>query len=280
MSTTEAPRKMRAHVGSVTLSLGLASTLGSLFTTEEDNEEKFHLVCPDCTAPAAFLAQKYVCTENAKHGPFVKGEARSGQNEDGKIVVIDKAKLDEARASILPPRELELQVHSRNDVEAHTFSKGNVYVFQPTGKSTFYGVLRDILTVRRDIVLLAKMNLRNHDKMVMVDLENGQLVVREMMWPADCRPFPQIVTPPATKKELAQIEMLLDASLEPFDPAEYAKNSRARVTAVIEEAVNGPAPKGKKKAAPKLEDTDLEDLIAASIAQAQAKKKKPVKKAS
>lgn len=275
--TATKPVTERAYIGNVTLSIGMVSTLGNLFTVTRTNagkEEAFKTVCPECASPTEFLSQKYVCNENAKHGPFVLDEVRYGRMDGDKLVVTDTQKVKDARTSVLPEKALELQVHLREEVAGRTFPKGNVYVFRPTGKSPFYGILVDLLQKRPDIILLAKTNMRKVDHLVQVDLEFGQLVVREMIWPADTKEFGPVEMTPASSKLVAQAEMLIDASIEPFDPAEYAKDSRARIAAVIEEA-SGSAPKGtSKKKAQKLEETDMAELLAQSIAAKKTTRKK------
>lgn len=268
--TATKPAKMNAYASNVTLSIGMLSTLGTLYTvavTNAGKEEEFHLVCPDCTTPGEFLRQRYACTENPKHGPFVPDETKSGRLEDGKMVVLDRETVQEARSSIMPDKELDLQVHLRSEVEGHTWAKGNLYVFQPSGKSPLYGILKDVLRKRPEIVLLAKTSLRHHDKVVLVEFEGDQLVVREMLFPEDSREFAAVETDRSSPKLIAQAEMLIDASLEKFDPDEYKKDSRARIKAVVEEAAGQAPKKGAKKAAvKKLEETDLSELIAQSIA--------------
>ena len=185
---------------------------------------------------------------------------------------VDRDAVKEARASVLPDKELELQVHNRAEVEAATFPKGNAYVFVPKGKSVLPPILLELLKKRRDLCLIAKTNLRKADHLVMVDVElNDQLVIREMMWPEDMKHFPQVETEKIDKKNLTMAETLLEASVEPFDPKEYAKDSRARVAEIVDAAAGG-ATSPTKKAAKKKDTTqqDLSALLEAAIAAKKA----------
>jgi non-homologous end joining protein Ku len=188
------------------------------------------------------------------------------------IVKVSRDAVVAARKSVLPQKELSLQVHSREEVEKHTFPKGNAYVFMPTGSSPLAGILLDILKKRPDICLIAKTNLRNADHLVMLDVElNDQLVVREMMWPEDMKHFPAVSHDKTTPKLLAQAEMLLEASIEPFDDNEYKKDSRERITTLVEDAASGKAPsKTAAKAKKKDAEQDLSALLEAAIAAKKA----------
>lgn len=262
----------KVHVSDVSLSIGMLSTLGGIYTIPKPNagaEEAVKLVCPDCNEPHEFPSQKYTCNENPSHGPYAQGDMAAGRKIGDKIVKVDRDAVQAARASVLPSKELELQVHSREEVEQHTFPKGNAYVFVPSGKGPLAAILVDLLKQRRDLCLIAKTNLRNADHLIMVDVElNDQIVLREMMWPEDMKSFPAVVHDRPKASLVAQAEMLLEASMEPFVATEYAKDSRARVAAVVEEAASGQvvtktAVKRKKKD----EEQDLSAILEAAIAQ-------------
>lgn len=278
VDTAMKPTADRAYAGNVTLSIGMLSTLGNLYTVTRTNagqEESFKTVCPECKGPTETLAQKYVCKEDDTHGPFDLADVRYGRFEGDKLIVVDTDKMKEARASIMPEKALELQVHLREEVEGKTFARGNgVYVFKPTGKSPFYGILVELLKKRPDVILLAKTNLRNHDHFVQVDLESGLLVVRDMMFPEDVKDIAPVPVEAISSKLFAQAEMLLDASIEKFEVDEYNKDSRARIAVMVEEATSS-APKGaSKKTVKKLADTDMEELLSQALAATKSKKKK------
>lgn len=276
MAIPDKPKADRAYISGVTLSIGMLSTNGNLHVITKPNvnkSEAVHRLCPECTAPTQFASQRYVCNDDPSHGPFAYSDTAVGKEIDGTIVILDADKVAEARQSVLPAKELALQVHRRADVERHTFAKGNAYVFMPTGSSPLYGILLEILKKRRDLALVAKTNMRKTDHIIMVDVEmNDQLVVREMMWPEDMKEFPTIEREPASEKLLGQAEMLMDASVEDFIPDEYRKDSRERIAALVEEASGATPTTAAKAAKPKAtKEDDLSALIEAAIAEKQRK---------
>lgn len=274
----------RSYQSGVTLSIGMLSCIGNLYTLKTDNDEKVKSVCPTCDEPHQFMSQRMICNEDGAHGPFEYADCHWGQMDgDKSITKVDKAEIEEARKSKLPEKELELRVYRRDDVERHTFPTGNSYAFRPDGSSKLYGVLVDVLNARPDLCFVAMANLKNRDHIVMVDVELGnQLVVRDMIWPEDMKPQPHIEYEyPDNFK--AQAVMLLDASLEDFVPADYTKAARERLATVIAEAraAEGTTTKAtsrKKKAPATKDDSALADALAASLA--AAKKKPAQKKAS
>lgn len=262
----------------------MLSCIGNLYTmivTNADKDETVKSVCPTCTSPTEFLGQRLICKQDKDHGPFERADVLWGQLDgDKKIVKVDKAKIDAARASQRPEKEMELRVHRRDDVRAATFPSGNSYVFRPEGSSKLYGILVDVLKERPDLCLVSCTNIRNKDHVVMVDLAlNDQLVVRDMIWPEDMTEQPTIEYDyPANMK--AQATMLLDASVEDFVLADYKKEARERVVATIEEARGVPATSKKPSAkkAVKSDDDSLAQALEAAIA--SAKKKPAAKRAS
>lgn len=277
------PNPYGRNMADVTLELGLISFSGATYTIKDAGEgakAEVHSVCPTCTTPKTFMGARLVCLDNPKHGPFEKAEIMYGQQVGDKIVVLTPEQIDEARTSILPAAVLQLQVHERADVEAHTFPAGNAYVFVPKGPSMPYGLLITLLKERRDLCLIAKTNLRKKDHLMMVDVElNGQLVLREMMWPEDMKSFDTPVVD-VDEKTLNLGTTLLESMVTPFDPAEYRTDSRARISELVATAAGAKKTRGKKAPAAASQPADnLLSLLEAAVA-ARPKKTTRTRKAS
>jgi non-homologous end joining protein Ku len=274
----EKPSSDRAFSSDVTLSIGMLSVNGDLQTIPKPNSGKSDLksVCPKCETPEHFMNSKLVCADNPAHGTFAQSEIKKGRQVGDKIVVVDATAVKDARKSELPEKTLNLQVHARADVEKNTFPMGNAYVFSPKGSSPFAAVLMDIIRARPDIALIAKTNLKQVDHLMMLDVEMGQLVVRDLIWPEDMKTFSAPAFPAIPDKDreklAKQAETLLEVSIEPFDRDEYKKDSKARVEAVVADATNGVIPDTKKAAKKQAKDTsaDLSAMIDAAIKAAKA----------
>lgn len=272
----------RSYMSKVTLAIGPMSQQGNLYTVLKTNageEEKTHMTCPDCDSPVEFLEQQYRCKDDSTHGPFAPADAARGKmvsQPDGseKIVKVDVDAIKSAKESLRPAGEFDLQVHNRSDVEAHTFARGNCYVFTPTGKGVLYGMLVELLKKRTDIALVSKTNMRKTDHLIQVELGmNGQLVIREIVWPEDAKEFAPVQYEKPSQKNMDMAEMLINAAMEDFLPEEYIKEDRTRVAEVIEEAASGqPAKKPSKRKVKQEADADLSDLLAEALAAVKAKK--------
>lgn len=260
-------------VSKVTLTLGLVTIPGGIYSvTRTDDTDKFHLTCPDCKSPTQHVAQRYVCQENPKHGPFAQADCLYGKEADGKIVTFSQEKVKEARASVLPKSELVLQIHPRDQVEAATFPAGSVYVFQPTVANNAFEALADEIKKRRDLVFLVKYALRDHDHLSMLDFENGQLVVRDLVWPEERKEFSPVVISPPTKVVRTMMESLVEAVTEDFVPDEYTKEAKVRITTMVAETSAG-APQGASpKKVKKLAEDDLAALLEQSVGLVKTRK--------
>lgn len=272
----------RAHMSKVTLAIGPMSQQGNLYTvlrTNAGEEEKTHMTCPDCDGPTEFLEQRYSCKDDDSHGPFLPAECSKGKKvsqEDGseKIVKVDPDAIKTAKESLRESGEFDLTVHKRSDVEAHTFPRGNCYVFTPTGKGVLYGMLVELLKKRTDIALISKTNMRKTDHLVQVELGmNDQLVIREIVWPEDAKGFAPVQYEKPSQKNMTMAEMLIDGAMEDFNPADYVKEDRQRVTEAIEEAASGsPVKKPSKRKAKAEAQEDLTALLVAALEAQQQKK--------
>lgn len=281
--TKEKPVKSeRAHMSKVTLAIGPMSQQGNLYTVLKTNageEEKTHMTCPDCDGPTEFLEQRYQCKDDDTHGPFLPAECSKGKKvpqADGteKIVKVDPAAVKAAKESVREVGEFDLMVHKRSDVEAHTFPRGNCYVFVPTGKGVLYGMLVELLKKRTDIALIAPTNMRKTDHLIQVELGmNNQLVIREIVWPEDAKEFAPVQYKKPSVKNMTMAEQLIDGAMEDFDPANYVKEDRVRVAEMIEEAANGtPVKKPSKRKVKAEADEDLTALLVAALEAQKTKK--------
>jgi len=248
----------------------MVSVGGDLLTLTVPNagrEERFKLACPTCRTPTS-LKQGYTCEKG--HGPFSISECdRMHENDEGAMVKVTADEASEASASILPDRELALQVHLRDEIIARTYPSGNAYLFRPKGTAPLYGILLDILAERPDIALVAKTNLRHNDKFVQVDRGlNGQLIVRELIWPQDMKQFeaPEYAYDPKYRKQALD---LIEASVEPFDPEQYRRDAADRIAAIVAEAT-GSQPKQTSRR--KKNEDDLGDSLLTAIEVAKKKK--------
>lgn len=267
MAGTKSPSH-RAYVSDVTISVGPMEVVGDIIppkVANADKAEAFKSICPEC-AEAYPVKQQYVCTEDATHGPFAIGDCAKAQEHDGVFVRVSADEVADARASVLPPKQLILNVHSSADLHDSVLESGNSYVFRPKSTGQFYGVLLDFLAKNTDLVFVGEVNLRGKDKLVKIERGlNNQLLLVELVWPEDLKEF-EAPTYEYKDSLLTMTEKLLTSIVTPFDPEEYHKDSRDRIAALVEATKNGeeaPVTKSKPKAS---SDDNLEAMLEAALA--------------
>lgn len=262
----------RAYSSGVTIRLGLVTMSGDLLTLTQPNSSKkdgSRMVCPQCRT-ARPVTQRYVCEHNDKHGPFRPDEVDRALTDptSGELQKVDTLALDEAKKSVLPDKDIDIQVHRREDVTECTYPSGHAYLFRPNHADGMYSILLDYIPQHPELIFVAKTAIKRSDKFVQLDVGlNGHMLVRELIWPEDMKVF-DAFRGTYKDKEMQLAENLIDESTDDFDPEEYRKDSRARIAELAE----APAPKaGKKKATKKDEDATVSTLEAAL---ANVKKKK------
>lgn len=264
---SDKPAVERAYASGVQISLGLVNMLGELVTLKVPNAgkgEQFSYVCPKCDEPHK-LSQKYLCNDDPSHGPYSISECDRGKEVDGKMVRFTTEQVSATKASVLPEKTFALQIHHRADIENATYPSGNAYLFRPTGNLPFYMLLREMIRRRPELMFVAKANLRKSDSFVQVDLGlDGQLMIRELVWPEDMKTFEAPAEEAVDEKFVAQFDQLVEALIsDEFNAEEYKKDSRLRIAELVESG--GTEPSGTVAKPPA---QDLTQLLEAALAAA------------
>lgn len=261
-------------VANLAISFGLVNFTGKLYKPAVKNDdESLKLVCPVCVSP---MTQEYTCPNG--HPNLLPAETgRAKKMDDDTLVLLTPEQIEKAKESKLSKGELEIHIHPMEEIADVLVGSNLTYVFTPTGNPMSMGLLLDIITAHPELAFIGMLNLRSDKLMRLLPGMNGQLLVQEVEWPGDVKEFetPEYEYPDKLRD---QAETLIASLVEPFDPADYTKESREAMLAAVAEANSGvPAP--AKKPAKKADD--LADALAASLAATAKKpaKKAPVKKA-
>jgi len=272
--------KDRAYQKGVALVLGIMEVTGDLVSakvTGAGSEEKFVSLCPECVAlndggyPGT-VKQFYRCMESG-HSDHTMGDLAKGkENDDGEIIPLTKEQVELAKGSELEANVLELNVHRLSDVRDSTFQSGTSYVFRPANGGKLYPVLVNILKQDPELVFIGMMNLRKNDKLIQVTLGlNDQLVLQELVWPEDLKSFEdQQIEVKNSLLETAK--SLLEQSVTEFQPEDYRKGSRKRLSDLVSWVTTGGAPSDQPVAevSATKSDDDLEAVLLAALAAKKA----------
>ena len=191
------------------------------------------LVCPTCETEGNLhpLKQRYLCEHDASHGPFGKADAGTAIQIDGELRAAPAEAVTEARQLEGERGVIDLSVHPAAQVEAHTFSSGNIYRLRPTGNESHYGLVAE-LARNRDIAFLCEVTNKGATLLYRLIERDGALVLTELVRPervTETDPLPDVSFDP---KLLATGESLVTSLDEPFDPAAFEDRRKARLEAM------------------------------------------------
>lgn len=289
MTATVERASKRPYVKDLVVQFGLLSSKTSLLTPSVPNAKKaeqFHKACPTCgTANPHRVRQRYVCSDDPEHGPFMPDELLTCTEIDGNVVIVDAEAVEAAKASDLPEKLLELRSHPYQPEK--TFASGSAYVLIPSSPNDkFYAVLLQLIDddglVRTETgpkMLVGEVALRKGtEAFVRVERWGGHLVLRQLLRPEDVDSFPEIDAGVETKMvDLAR--QLVDAQAEEFDPEAYRADVRERLAAVVAAAQDGEVLVPAHEAREQQSTEDLMAALEAAVAVAQKPARKTKAKA-
>lgn len=264
---------VRAAANDVTVALGMVQMRGGLYSPLVPNakkEEGFKLACPSCDPPTK-PDQKYVCPECGSQS--TNSECKRALPDFSAFV--DPNAISEAKASEMEKNFLTITVHSAKDVAEQTFPGEKTWIFRPKDKASteVYSAFLTTLSALDGQVLMGQMNFgeKMGEKLVRLDVQNGELVLQELVRPEDRLDLPPAETVDVSAANLTMIEALIAATEEPFDAEDYRSQARERIVALKAEAAGGTAPvPGKPASAPKAQDLSV--ALEAALAAARAKR--------
>jgi non-homologous end joining protein Ku len=191
------------------------------------------LVCPTCEAAGELqpLKQRFLCQHDAGHGPFGKADAGTAVEIDGELQAVTPEAVAEVKKLDGERGVIELTVHPAADVEAHTFSSGNIYRLRPTGNEAHYGL---VLNLVHDHTKAFVCEVTNKGATLLYRLveRDGMLLLTELVRPeriTDLFPLPDVSF---DWRLLATGESLVESMCEPFFPDDWADRRKAKLIAL------------------------------------------------
>lgn len=226
----------KATASDVTVSLGLVSFPVDLVPatrskSTKSTEASTKMVCPTC-APKTLnpLQQRYVCSGDASHGPFGKGDAVTALVVDGVLHLPTRGLVAEAVEAQGVRGNIELTVYPAVQVEAHTMPSGNIYRLRPRANPEHYALVLE-LAGDRDVAFLGEVTLKGVTKLYRVVTRDGGLVLTELVRPSEFH-VPEPVDVAFDPKLLAPGRLLVESLVEDFDPGAFADRRKERLAAL------------------------------------------------
>ncbi|TDC40404.1 Ku protein [Micromonospora sp. 15K316] len=211
------------------ISFGLVSIAVKLYAATEEKTVRFRQVHRDDNGR---IGLRRFCDDCGGEVAY-EDVAKAYELDDGRVIAIS----DEDLAGLPPPpmRTIEVLKFVRTeDVDPILYNR--TYFLEPDDVAILpYTLLRDAL---RDSsrVAIAKVALRQVERLAAIRVRHDMLLLHTMMWPDELREpeFPFLDTPltvPAS--ELARTTSLLDAMTERFDANGLRDEFRAALLALI-----------------------------------------------
>lgn len=252
----------KTYAKNVTISLGLASSVGSLKPLRSsERADSFNTLCPGCLEEgiATRVEQRYICSRN--HGPFLPGDCQNkGKQVGDELIPLSQEDIDAIRELSESNNQLSLNVHPADQV--NMIPTGKAYAFLPhSTNDPFYGVLKDLVS-EPDLVFMGTFIQRGRENVYRLAIQNDILVLAEL-----CRPNEMYEYAPVEAeydpKYLRMAITLVEGIKSDFDPELYIDRTFERLETVLAAKDSGTPIPARPKPAEKLDD--IEAALRASL---------------
>lgn len=262
------PTGQRAGASDVEVSIGMLSARFDLVPTGRPNkvsDGQVRMVCPDPShGTPVRVEQRYHCPDG--HSTLPADTLRARETDDG-LVYVDKDAVAAAKTGGKDTGVLDLSVFPAAQVDGEVLPAGLTYRLRPakvkkkvTDNSVkMYGAWRDLVKARPDVVLMGRLLLRGQLGLWRLGVWGDQLILEQVVHPADLAERDTIDVPSASTDKLSTF---VDAHLEEWDPDAVAFDVKAAVDAVVAQAEGRP----EGVSAPVADDFDLDALLEKAMA--------------
>lgn len=248
---------------SVTLLGGLMTLKVDVLPCRKAEETvKFSLICPEEVEPTKPV-QMYVHPDDvdSTKGPvrmWKVSECERAREIDGILHRVTAEEIEAAKETLIEKGEIDLAVYRAAEVEATTRPSGALYRLRPKAVPQVYAMLVD-LVADPDLAFIGEMTNRDVQRMYRLTSWNGALLLQEMVRPGEfydaedySHPYPDAL--------LGKMQEAVTATIEDFDPEQYANFLRDRAEA-LDAAKRDPNAKPAPKKVEKPKDS-VDDLMA------------------
>ena len=249
-------------IDTATIAFGLVSIPVKIYSTAEPSQEvHFHLVHEGC---GERLKQQYVCP---KHGKVERDEMIKGfEITKGNVVEMTKEELKALEA--VSSDEIALAEFVPATAVDPLFIEKSYYLGPGKGGDRAYRLFRDAIE-DSELVGIAAYSARGKQYIVMVRPFEDGLVMHQLRYPDEIKPWSQIPVgklPKAAPAELSLASKVIDQlAHKDFDPSQYTDEVKARVRKLIAQKAKTGEITVPESAPEKPEVTDLMAALKASL---------------
>lgn len=243
MSATTA-LKVKSYCDDFTIQLGPMETSGRLLPIHNSaptKEVQFLSVSPE----GQKVSQRYIDDDG---NLFLPKELKKGvKNEAGNIVIVDPETVKKAKQSPLPKNVVNLTVHYEDECWDKMFPAKSqvVYLFDPNTEHPAHGPkwrkwhdMFVAILADTNKTFIGYCNLQNNEGLFRVLNWRGHLLIQKQTPPAELFEYDDVESS-VSPEEIAGVTKLIEKLASPFDAADYADQTKARITNLQEAVVDG-----------------------------------------
>ena len=243
------------------ITFGLITIPVGLYTAVEDRDISFHLLSAEDGARIRYKRVSAETGDEVDWDDIVKGY----EYQEGHYVTFTHEELEQIPSDSLHSIEV-VQFVSSEEIDPIGMER-SYYVAPDTGGIKAYSLLIEALE-KSNRVGLAKVTIREKERLCQLWPREGVLVLETMNWPDEIRipNFEQLDDPPKpSKDELAMAEQLIDQLTSDYDPERFHDTYRERLEEAIEAKIEGDEVQLAEERAEPAEVTDLMEALRASV---------------
>jgi DNA end-binding protein Ku len=253
------PSRRALWKGAITF--GLITVPVGLYSAVEERDVHFHLL--DSRDGSRIRYQRV----NAKTGKEVDRSdiVKGYEVEKGRYVTFTEEELD--RIPAVSFRTIDVVQFADADQIDPVYFQSAYYLAPEESGVKAYALLAQALA-ESGRVGLAKITLRDKERLAVLRARDGVIVLETMNWPDEIRepPFDMERKPPVSTKEVQMAQRLIDELTDDFDPGRFEDEYRQRLEQAIQSKVKGDEISvAAEEASPSEEVSDLMEALRASV---------------
>jgi DNA end-binding protein Ku len=250
------------------ITFGLITIPVGLYTATEDRDISFHLLSGKDKSRIEYKRVSAKSGREVEWDDIVKGF----EYETGKYVVFTPEEIEQIKPE--SSRAIDVvQFVEAPEIDPIYFDRS--YFVAPTKVAVKAYTLFMRALAESDRVAIAKVAIREKERLCALRVRDDVLVLETMNWPDEIREpkFEQLKTRArVSPDELKMARLLIDQLTGEFDPAKFADSYRERLEDAIDAKINGEEITVATAAAPSAKVTDLLEALRASVEQTKAKR--------
>jgi DNA end-binding protein Ku len=243
------------------INFGMVTIPVKLYSATEERDVTFHLVHK---TDGARIVEKRFCSAENKEVEW-DDIARGVEGDNGEVVIVDPDEIDEAAPEVAKTIDIGDFVEAE-EIDPIYFQKS--YFLEPTevGAKPFHLLRRALAETSR--VAVARVALRNKERLATVRVYQETLALETMYWPDEIRSISELELNEGkarvTAREVEMAQQLIDNLSSHFEPDKYEDRYRIALQELIERKAKGEQ-RAAKRRKPEPKVTDLMEALQASL---------------